>query len=312
MRPRLVACMMVAALAFAIVGLAPTASASMSVPVWAGGDYWVYSSSGAGGFAGLPGGILRFDVVGTDTVTVGGSSIPTYHTKLNLTYSVTVGGSTTTVTVLGDAWFRTSDLSMTKLYLSASAGIFTFATTIVFNPPPAIQWPLTANATWSVTSTVTTTTTIGSITQTNSSISSGQYSVLADTNLVVPAGSFMTTPLKRTAPGSTDYTVDYWSSATGFWVSERSFNSLGVQQGSMDLTSYKYTPINLGGLDFGLMVLVLFGVIVAVVVIAVAFVAMRRKRPPAAAPVPPGAPGYPPMPPQGPPQQPPTPPSTPP
>ena len=258
-------CVVSIAMALALVSVVPTAAAQMSTPVWASGDYWVFTSSGSGGIGGLPGGILRFDVVGTDSITVGTSTFSAYHTKLNLTFSETSGGTTTTITALGDAWFRTADLSLAKMTVSASVLGFSFSITVVYSPPPTIQWPLTTNASWSVDSTVTTTTVSGSITQTNSTIQSGQESVLADTSLVVAAGSFTTTPLKQTLSGTAGYTVDYWSSATGFWVSERNYNALGTQTGGMDLTSYSYTP-QTGALD--VVVLLLIGLVIAAVMSA--------------------------------------------
>ena len=314
-RPRLLAAAIVASLALATshVSVAPAASAQMSAPVWSTGDYWVFSSSGSGGIGGFPAGILRFDVVGTDTITVGSSTFSAYHTKVNLTFSQTSGGTTTTIYVPGDAWFRTSDLSLAKISLSASLFGISFSITIVYNPPPTIQWPLTANASWAIQSTVTTTTISGSLTQTNSTIQSGTDSVLADTSLVVAAGSFTTTPLKQTISGSTGYTVDYWSSAAGFWVSERNFDAFGTQTGSMDLTSYSYSPQG-GALDVAVILLIV--VVIAAVAVVAAVVLLRRKRPPTPMPMQPGAPGYPPaqppqMPPQGPPPQPPAPPTQP-
>src|SRR3972149_361020 len=104
-RSVLLACLIATVIAAPV--LATPARAALEVPSWSVGGYWAYEFPGAA--APLPGstGTLRYEVVGTESVTVSGISYSSYHTKL--TFNLTSGS--TTFTIPGDAWFRTSALS---------------------------------------------------------------------------------------------------------------------------------------------------------------------------------------------------------
>lgn len=303
------------AVALSTIMVVPAARASTSVPIWASGDYWVYTTSGS--FVGPTAltfgtGTVRYDVVGAETITVQGSSILAYHTKVNYTWEAT---SSVNATLLGDEWFRVSDLAPAKESISTVILSTTYTITILYIPPPQVQWPLTANATWSATTTFNATSNLpgfpgGSFTGTI------DYAVQADTSLTVAAGTFTVTPVKESTTSSTSYAMTYWSANAGNAASRRGYSSGGSQVGSWDLKSYSYTGAG-GLLDtvfLGLNILIWVLIFVIVVVVIVAMVVLlRRKRAPPMAPMAPGMPpGYPPqMPPQQPPQTPPGPPPSP-
>ncbi len=311
---RIVVAGVVVALALVTVAYAPTARAAMDLPVWTSGDYWLYSLSGVSG-AGIPGlegtGTMRVDVVGVETITIGGTSISTYHARVNMTISTTISGQTFTFSFLGDQWYRVSDLAQAKMSIGASILGQTFSVSLTYNPPMEIRWPLTANASWPTTSTLTATVNIFGQTNTTSETVTLQHTVEADRSVTVTAGTFSTTPVKDTT-GSTGYTRSHWSATVGNWVSQKTYDDLGTEQGSMDLTSYTYQgPGLLGALFLGLSLLIWLVLLAFVVIVIVAVLVLRRKKPPVPAylpvqPVPPtqppmqqGPPGYPPSPPPG-------------
>ena len=286
-----------------------TARASMDIPVWRVGDYWVYDFTGEG--SPMPGGsgTIRFEVLGTESVTVAGISYPSYHANMTFTF---LEGSVT-LTIPGDAWFRTSDLAPVKtaftITISFGGTIYTETVTATYNPPPEMRWPLAANAQWSVSSVVTTVIEIsGQPPQTTTGTLSASVRVDPEESRTVPAGTFTTSPVVETMSGTGDYGRSYWSRDAGNSVEERSFASNDTQTGSMQLRSYRYTPTGPGGGNILGLPPVLWAVILVVVLIAViAAVIMRRRRPMAPAAVPPGtmqAPYGPPTPPQPPPMPP--------
>ena len=132
----------------------PPASAAMSRPTWSRGDFWVYAfSSGATGTT--TNGTMRMDVTGTESVTVNGTAYSTYHVDAVLT--IPFGGSLV-FTVPADIWFSTDTLAIVKVtaVVNLTLGFFTIDSTISIsgNPPQVIQWPLTADASWSSSTTV--------------------------------------------------------------------------------------------------------------------------------------------------------------
>lgn len=289
----------------------------MNLPVWTPGDYWLYSLRGttSAGIPGLEGnGTMRMDVVGAETITIGGSSFAAYHVKLNMSIETRFDSQSFTFYLPGDQWYRVSDLAIAKMVISTSILGATFSASMTSNPPPEIRWPLTEGATWSMTTTVTATIDIFGQVNTTSETVTSQHSVEADQSLTVPAGTFTTTPVKDTTTLSTGYTRSYWSTTVGSWVSQKSYDGSGAQEGSLDLTSYKYQGPGLFGLVFLGLSLLIWLVLIAVVIIAVvAVLLLRRKRPPMPLPAPlmqpmpptqpptqEGPPGYPPSPPIGP------------
>ncbi len=296
------------------VAVLPTARASTAMPTWSAGDFWLYTMTGYGGGGTVPnlgsGATLRYDVVGPDTTTISGTSIATYHTRLNYTFRIP--STTQNLSLNGDEWFRQSDLAPAKLSLGTSFMGATVSITATYSPPPDIHWPLTAGASWSLTTTVSFVMTIFGNTNSTTGTESVTQTVLADTNITVAAGTFQTTPVKETIAGSGSYTVSYWSSSAGNQASQRSYASNGTQTGSMDLKAYSYGAgggFSLSTVVAGLPLYAWFAIIVIVVVVVAAVALLRRKKPappmmPPPGTMPPG-PGLPPVqPPQGPPPQP--------
>ncbi len=302
---------MVTVAALVLVSAVPPASASTSMPTWTAGDYWLYTMTGTGGGVVVPnlgqGGTVRWDVVGTDTTTL---SFPTYHTRVNFTMELPLTPTQKfNVSLNGDEWFRQSDLAPAKLSLSATILTFTVSFTASYSPPPEIHWPLTAGDSWSVTSTVSLVSNIFGVTNSTTATQTVSQTVLADTSITVAAGVFTTTPLKQAIGASSAYTVDYWSSTAGNWVSERSYNASGsTPSGSMDLKAYNYQGGSfLNMLVLGIPLLMWLILVVVVVIVVAAVVLLRRRKPAMPQAMPPLQPSPPPVPPGGP-EQPPGPP----
>ncbi len=301
-------------LAFGLVAVAaaPSASASTAMPTWSAGNYWVYTLNAGALIPGLSGAAtLRYDVVGPDSLSIGGNSVSVWKTKLNMSVSLSSGSVSIQVYFNGNAWFRQSDLGAAETTFSATVGTTSMTITNSYNPPQAVQWPLTAGAEWNTTTNVTTSVTGSTPTTVQETF---QEVVQADQSITVPAGTFTVTPLKETTQGSPlEYSVYYWSATAGNYVSLRQFyTSNDTQAASIDLQSYSYSS---GGGEqsfLGLPILAWVVIVVVIVAVAVAVVLLRRKKPAAPMAMPPTSPpGMTPMPgqpPQQPPQGPPGPP----
>jgi len=311
---RLPAVLMVIALAivFAVPALAPPARASLEVPTWHVGDYWEYELTGTA--SPTPGAIMRarYDVVGTESITVSGISYPSYHARL--TFNMTAGG--TSITFPGDEWFRTSDLSAVKTTFTATFGGSSFTITVTYNPPIEIRWPLTASAQWSSTSLVTNVIEFtGQPPSTTNATLAETLRVDADESQTVPAGTFTVTPLVQTEAAGGSYQKGYWSRSAGNVVEQKAYDSNDAETGGMELTSYRHAAPGEGTGIFGLPTVAWALILLVVLVGVIAAVVMRRRRPmapagyppvgpptpwqPPGAPPPPG-PGTPPMEPGGP------------
>ncbi|TLZ64717.1 MAG: hypothetical protein E6K13_01625 [Methanobacteriota archaeon] len=264
------------AIVFALPALALPVRASLEAPTWSIGDFWTYNLTGTA--SPLPGstGTFRYEILGSESVAVSGTSYASYHARLwfNLT-----SGSTTT-TVPGDVWFRRSDLSPVKLTFTATIGSNSFTVTNTYNPPIEIRWPFAANAQWSTTSALTSVTEVtGLPARTMSSTVTETIRVESDEQQTVPAGTFAVTPLLETqADGS--YSRSYWSRDAGNTVKEKSYDASDAEQGGLELKSYRHAapaagPANILGLPPEL-----WAVIALVIVIVVlAAVAIRRRGP---------------------------------
>jgi hypothetical protein len=283
--------LLIAALAFT----ATPARAAMTRPAWAAGDFWVYAYSSA-----LTGtatsGTLRMDVTGTESVSVNGSSYPTYHVAATLT----IPFGSLTFTLPADIWYNSDTLAIVKIVadVNLSFGVVSAKShfSISGNPPQTINWPLTPGAQWDSSTTVwaVTTNSTGAVRYTSSPLST-HFEVQADASITVPAGTFTTSPLKETASGSTSFVVNYWSPQAGNSARTESHNSTGQSAGSYNLTSYRYQ----GGSFFttvfvGLPVWIWLLVIVLVLAAVVGVAVVRRRRPrlgaPPAQPPPPESP----------------------
>jgi len=285
-----------------------TARAAMDVPVWHVGDYWVYDLVGAGFLFPGANGSVRYEVVGTQNVTVGGTPYPSYHSNFTL---IIVAGSVM-LTIPGESWFRTSDLAPVKTVETISFGTITETITVTYNPPLTMQWPLTARAQWSVSSVVTTVLEItGQPPQTQISSLAATLRVDADESRTVPAGTFTTTPVMQTDSATGTYQRSYWSRDAGNSADQRTYAANNTEMGSMKLKSYRYTAPGTGGGGILGLPPFLWAVILLVVLVAVIGAVMIRRRrpvaptvfppgtwpPPQAPPMPPSQPGGPPPPP---------------
>ncbi|MCI4371279.1 MAG: hypothetical protein L3J78_01375, partial [Thermoplasmata archaeon] len=252
--------------------------ASTSRPTWTAGDYWTYAFR-----ASLPGqtynGTLTLTVLGTESVSVNGSSYSSYHVRG--TIGVAFGGGS--FSFQGDVWYNVATLAIVEITAVVSiTGSVTI--TISGNPPQDIHWPLTTNDAWSSSTAITEKQVLpnGTANYLYTKLSTN-FNVLADTTVTVPAGTFSTTPLKETSMGSNAYVVNYWSPQTGNSVRSESYNgSGGGPSGGYNLTAYNYqggsffTSIFLG-LQLWIWLLLLLVVVVAIV----GTVVIRRRKPPA-------------------------------
>ncbi len=290
----------VALLLIASMGLvARPGGAAMDRPTWSTGDFWVYALESASGGVSMNG-TLRFDVTGSESVNVNGTSYPTYRIAADL--NIPLGGGLN-FDLPADLWFSSDTLAIVKIQAVVPAfGNLTTETTIVVagNPPQAIQWPLTASASWT-SSTLVWTTLTNATTTTYSSVSlTTTFEVQSDATITVPAGSFTTTPLKETSANGS-YTMNFWSAQVGNWVRVGSYEPTGENTQNFNLTASHYAGGGfLSAVVFGLQVWIWLILIVVILAAIVGVVAIRRRRPP---PMP--GPMPPPTPPGMPPEEPP-------
>jgi hypothetical protein len=278
---RFVAVGVVVALVLAFGFLAQPARASTGRPTWSVGDFWVYSYR-AEALNQTASGSLRLDVVATESVTLNGTSYSTYKVKGTISYQF---GSLTT-TFVGDVWY-TTDLAIAEISFAFNlTGSLTV--TIWGNPPQHINWPLTNGDSWTSSTDVTLHEVAPNGTATNTYTRlSTTFTVLADTSVTVPAGTFTTTPVKETTAGSTGYTINYWSPQAGNSVRNEPYGSSGsAPSGGYNLTDYRYqngsffTMVLIGLPLWIWLVLIVF----IAIVVGVAVAMRRRRRRPAAPP----------------------------
>lgn len=265
--------LLIVSLAFA----AQPARAEMGRPTWASGDFWVYTLSFADAELGLPNATLRFDVTGTETITVNGTAYSTYRVAATISF-VLVG----TTTFPADMWFSTETLAIVKIRATVQLNLPGFDASGTFevsgNPPQTIQWPLTAGASWQSSTRVWTVATNSTGTTYTSVPLSTDFSVQSDATISVPAGTFTTTPLKETDTASGSYTINYWSPQVGNWARVAQHNSTGENEGNFNLTSYNYQAgFFLTAVVLGLPTWIWL-IIAAAAVVAIVVVARRRRR----------------------------------
>ncbi len=269
----------VLAIMFAAPALAPPARASLGVPAWSVGDYWTYELTGDASPTPGSSSKVRYDVLGTESVTVSGNSYTSYHVKLTFT---------------------------------ASSGSSSFTLTVTYNPPVEVRWPLTASAQWSASSVVTTVIEFtGQPPSTTTAALAESLRVKPDESKTVPAGTFTATPLVETETGGGSYVKGYWSGVVGNVVEQKSYDSNDAEIGGMELTSYRHAPPGAGNI-LGLPIVAWALILLVIIIAVIAAVMMRRRRPVVPAGFPPTGPPTtpqapmapppqaPPMPPQGP------------
>ena len=284
--------LVIAAVVVAGMLLVPTtARADTDKPTWKVGNYWVYKGDALGfPFGGGSGGgsadvRMRLEVLGTESVAVEGTSYDAYHLKIEV--NSTMGSFT--VNIPGDAWFRASDLSLVKMKLTATLGTPPYASTmtvtVTTSPPLAIQWPLRANATWPVSSTVKGVLQFTGVPDNiQTQAISGTMAVGASESVAVPAGRFDTTPVTFTMSDG-NRSKSSWSSEAGNYAQTKSYDKNGTETSSSELTSYSYqkpsaTSGGFSGLGtfMGLDWLVWIAVLVIAIGAGISAVGVRRRR----------------------------------
>ena len=299
---RILGCGVALLLLFAGLAVPFTASAAMEKPVWTGGDFWAYSFSSTSGGTTTTGSI-RMDVTGAESVTVNGTLYPTYHVDATLT----IPFGSLSFTIPADLWFSTDTLAIVQLtaVVNLTFGNVSAETTLTIsgNPPQRIQWPLAAGAAWSSTTIVwVAARSSNGTTEYSSQGVTTDFAVLADETVSVPAGNFTATPLRETSTANGTYSVNYWSAAVGNWALVGFYDSSGVEQSSLRLTSFGYQgPGFFGQVFLGLSILVWLILVFVVIAAVVVVLALRRRKPPAAVSIPP-YPEPPQIPPEGPPR----------
>ena len=268
---------LIVAIALLTISAAPGARADMDRPTWSTGDFWEYVFSGLpfGGAGGpFSNGTLRIDVLGSDSVTVGGITYPSYHTRMKFNLTMSGGGITITVTMDGESWFRTSDLGLAKQVLVMPAFFGSGSTTITatYAPPQERQWPLKAGATWTATSLVTTVTTGGFGIPPTNATQSTSHSVQGEVQTTVLAGTFTTFPVRGNITGG-GYGIEFWAGSVGNAARIQAFDQNDQQLTSADLRSFQYQA----GSSFGFLLLLLLLLMVIVAIVA-AVALMRRKK----------------------------------
>lgn len=272
------AALLIASLAF----VAQPARAEMGRPSWAAGDFWVYSLSSTDPGSGVPNATLRFDVKGTESVTVNGTAYSTYHVAATVSF-VLVG----TTTFPADIWFSTETLAIVKIRAVLQVSVPGFDGSGTFeisgNPPQTIQWPLRAGATWQSSTTVWTVTTNSSGTTYMSVPLTTTFNVQSDATITVPAGTFTTTPVREESGTGAGYTINYWSPQVGNWVRVAQYNDSDGNEGNFNLTSSNYQAGNFFTAVILFLPTWIWLLIAAAVVVVVVALARRRGRRPARA-----------------------------
>src|SRR5437870_6570699 len=218
--------------AFAIVP--GTARANMDKPTWAAGDFWVYSFvSGSGGLT--LNGTLRLDVTGTETVTLNQTDYPCYHVAADLKIPFGAGLS---YEVTPDIWFSTATLAVVKIRAVVAPILnLTTQTTVVIagSPPQTIHWPLTAAASWTDTTVVSTSSTYATRTTCSHTTLSARFEIPSDATITLPAGTLTPRPIKETNTANLTYSMNYWSAQVGNWVRVGDYDRSGRNTDNFNL-----------------------------------------------------------------------------
>ena len=246
---------------FALV--ARSASAQGSAPDWTVKDFWQYSGS-MEILSETYTTILHLEVKEKIAVTLGANTYDTNHCTMTMTASF----GSSSITIAGDVWMRTSDLAIVK----TESTFMSTTTTTTYEPPLEIfKFPLSSGQTW--TSTTTQTTKTGSIT--NSDNQTTTYIVTGPTSINVPAGAFNAfTVTAQEQGGSSNSTIDYSDSVGSMIRFEGDF--MGMESDSpFVLKSFNYQK---PGFIMTLTVGILLLVVIVAVIAALLLMRGRRKK----------------------------------
>ncbi len=208
----------------------PGAKAQGSAPSWSVGDYWEHR--GQADVMGMPYvATLKQQVVGTESVVVGGVAYDTY--RCAGWQNVSWGPVSAQMT--GNLFYRASDLALVREDMMAS-GTEMVAT---FDPPlRSFVFPLFNGETWSSTTLVNVT--VGGTP--SSQRLTYDYTVSGPQAVTVPAGTFPAfnvTQQERGVPGN--WSAVFYSDAAGFYVRAASPFMTG-DVFNLDLAYYRYAP----------------------------------------------------------------------
>jgi hypothetical protein len=255
--------------------VSPPARAQGNAPQWSSGDYWEYAGTDVLYNESYTE-ILRLNVIGKESVAVGGGSNETYH--CSFTRTVSYRGS---FSWEGDTYLRTSDLAVVKVFNETS-----FSSEYRFDPPlEQFHFPLYDGQGWR---------------QGGREMNYGwnyfwSFDVSGPETVSVPAGTFSAFVVNGSRQPESP-SRDYYSDSVGFLVRTRAL-FLGLPTTiDLDLQSHGHRGGN--SQTFPLSVALAVVIIIAVIVfVLAAFIIPRlliraRKAPP-------GPPQAPPFPPQG-------------
>lgn len=267
------------------LGVTGNAAATQNAPVWSTGNEWVYSQT-----SGTTTSTLTLTVKEQTSLTIGSTTYTVWHVAETATTSS--GGSSFSLTL--DQYYTTDGLKLAKQngtlpFLGAYSSTYDA-------PYPIAVFPLNPGGTWIGTSQELTQSAVGTSTTTYN----WNGTVLGEGSVTVPAGTFTASTVWSKAIGSSNPAVYYYSEQVGWAVRIDTYSGAGQYRGSMNLTSYNYSP---GFLGISNVVWIILLVIALIIIVGAVLLLRRRPRAPYPA-QPPQQPYQPPyQPPQQPPQQ---------
>ncbi len=265
------------------LGASGKAAATQNAPSWSTGDRWVYSET-----SGSTTSTLTLAVREQTSLTIGSTTYSVWHVAETVTSSS--GSSSFSDTI--DQYYTTDGLKLAKQ--NGTFPFFGAITTTYDAPYPLMVFPLNPGGSWIGSSKQYSQSAFGTSTTTYN----WNGTVLGEQSVVVPAGTFTASVVWSKNVGGNTPAVYYYSEQVGWAVRIDVHSAGGAYTGSMNLTSYSYSPGFLGISNVVWIVL-----LVLAFVIVVGAVLLLRRRPRVPYPMQPPQPYPPPSPPQQPPQQ---------
>lgn len=276
-RKVLVVALALALLGLFFVGASGNAAATQNAPTWSAGNQWVYGSKDGSTS-------LTMTVKEQVSLTIGSTTYNVWHVAATTT--TTSGGTSLSITL--DQYYTTDGLKIAKTNGSV---LFLGSISSTFDAPyPLAVFPLSPGNSWTGSSQETTQSAFG----TGTSTFNWNGTVLGEGSVSVAAGTF--TASQIWAHSGTTSSVYFYSEQVGWAVRIDSYSG-GINPhytGSMNLTSYNYSP---GFLGISSVVWIVLLVVALIVIVGAVMLLRRRPRVP--------YPMQPPQQPYQPPQQPP-------